>query len=117
MIAEQCSLFKDAQDYEHIKMDKRLAVRKLIVSLTKGTVCSPLVHCFLMRCICQISRLDDETCKLDKCVADVKSPDERYHGTTYSKLRQMPTLRHIEAIQVCFGNSNRSICKSSIRLS
>ncbi|GJZ36460.1 hypothetical protein Tco_0582651, partial [Tanacetum coccineum] len=48
----------------------------------------------------QISRIDNETCKLDKCVADVKSPGERYHGTTYNKLMQMPTLRHIEAIQV-----------------
>nr|GEW88881.1 hypothetical protein [Tanacetum cinerariifolium] len=47
----------------------------------------------------QISRLDDETCKLDKCVEDVKSHEERYHGTKHRKLRQMPTMRHIEAIQ------------------
>lgn len=40
----------------------------------------------------RISRLDEETCKLDKCVEDVKSSEERYHGTTHRKLKQMQSV-------------------------
>nr|GFA38588.1 hypothetical protein [Tanacetum cinerariifolium] len=40
----------------------------------------------------RLSRLDDETCKLDKYVEDVKSSEERYHETTHTKLRQMQSV-------------------------
>ncbi|XP_076903977.1 uncharacterized protein LOC143559207 [Bidens hawaiensis] len=40
----------------------------------------------------QISHLEDETCKLDNHVEDVKNSDERYHGTTHRKLRWMQSI-------------------------
>lgn len=40
----------------------------------------------------QISHLEDETLKIDKYVEDVKNSEERYHGTTHRKLRQMQSI-------------------------
>lgn len=40
----------------------------------------------------RISRLEDETCKLDRYVENVKDSEERYHGTTYGKLSQMHSV-------------------------
>lgn len=40
----------------------------------------------------KISRVDGETCKIDKRVEDLKDTEERYHGMTHNKLRRMQSI-------------------------
>ncbi|PWA92435.1 hypothetical protein CTI12_AA080270 [Artemisia annua] len=64
----------------------------------------------------RISRLDEETCKLDKCVEDVKSSEERYHGTTHRKLKQMQTVLQEVQDGVLFLRDKNEIASAQLQL-
>lgn len=64
----------------------------------------------------RISRLDDETCKLDKHVEDVKNSEERYHGTTHKKLRQMQNILQEVQDGVLFLRDKHEIAQTQLEL-
>lgn len=64
----------------------------------------------------QISRLDDETCKLDKYVEDVKDSAERHHGTTHRKLRQMQSILQEVQDGVLFLRDKHEIAETRLQL-
>lgn len=64
----------------------------------------------------RISRLDEETCKLDKCVEDVKSSEERYHGTTHRKLTQMQSVLQEVQDGVLFLRDKNEIASAQLQL-
>lgn len=64
----------------------------------------------------QISQLEDETCKLDKYVEDVKDSAERHHGTTHRKLRQMQSILQEVQDGVVFLRDKHEIAETRIQL-
>ncbi|XP_024969932.1 uncharacterized protein LOC112509289 isoform X2 [Cynara cardunculus var. scolymus] len=64
----------------------------------------------------QISRLEDETCKIHKYVEDVKDSTERYHGTTHRKLRQMHSILQEVQDGVLFLRDKHEIAETRLQL-
>ncbi|KAI3759415.1 hypothetical protein L6452_07216 [Arctium lappa] len=64
----------------------------------------------------RISRLGDETCKLDKYVEDVKDSAERHHGTTHRKLRQMQSILQEVQDGVLFLRDKHEIAETRLQL-
>ncbi|KAK9054540.1 hypothetical protein SSX86_025618 [Deinandra increscens subsp. villosa] len=64
----------------------------------------------------QISHLEDETCKLDNYVEDVKNSEERYHGTTYRKLRHMQSVLQEVQDGVLFLRDKHEIAETQLQL-
>lgn len=64
----------------------------------------------------QISHLEDETCKLDKHVEDVKNVAEKYHGTTHMKLSQMHNALQEVQDGVQFLRDKHEIAETKLQL-
>ncbi|MFS7999468.1 hypothetical protein Hanom_Chr12g01166521 [Helianthus anomalus] len=64
----------------------------------------------------QISHLEDETCKIDKYVEDVKNAEERYHGATHRKLRQMQSVLQEVHDGVLFLRDKHEIAEMRLQL-
>ncbi|KAI3761378.1 hypothetical protein L1987_51792 [Smallanthus sonchifolius] len=64
----------------------------------------------------QISHLEDETCKLDNYVEDVKNSEERYYGTTRRKLRQMQSILQEVQDGVLFLRDKHEIAETQLQL-
>ncbi|XP_035841979.1 uncharacterized protein LOC110915650 isoform X2 [Helianthus annuus] len=64
----------------------------------------------------QISHLEDETCKIDNYVEDVKNAEERYHGATHRKLRQMQSVLQEVHDGVLFLRDKHEIAETRLQL-
>lgn len=64
----------------------------------------------------RISNLEDETCKLDKHIDDVKNSAEKYHGTTHMKLMQMQNVLQEVQDGVLFIRDKHEIAETQLQL-
>ncbi|XP_076930312.1 uncharacterized protein LOC143595058 [Bidens hawaiensis] len=64
----------------------------------------------------RISHLEDETCKLDNYVEDVKNSDERYHETTHRKLRRMQSILQEVQDGVLYLRDKHEIAETQLQL-
>ncbi|KAK1422354.1 hypothetical protein QVD17_25417 [Tagetes erecta] len=64
----------------------------------------------------QISHLEDEAVKIDNYVEDVKNSEERYHGTTHRKLRQMQSILQEVQDGVLFLRDKHEIAETQLQL-
>lgn len=65
----------------------------------------------------QISSLEDETCKIDNHVEDLKNFTEKYHGTTHMKLRKMhnvlqevPIFTYLQSFSISNDSNDQILC-------
>ncbi|XP_076947582.1 uncharacterized protein LOC143619576 [Bidens hawaiensis] len=64
----------------------------------------------------QISHLEDEACKLDNYVEDVKNSDEWYHETTHRKLRRMESILQEVQDGVLYLREKHEIAETQLQL-
>ncbi|XP_071731710.1 uncharacterized protein [Rutidosis leptorrhynchoides] len=64
----------------------------------------------------RISRLEDETCRIDKRVEDVKETEERYHGMKHSKLQKMQILLQEVQNGVLFLRDRHEIAETKLQV-
>ncbi|CAH1423290.1 unnamed protein product [Lactuca virosa] len=64
----------------------------------------------------QISSLEDETCKIDNHVEDLKNFTEKYHGTTHMKLKKMHNVLQEVQDDVLFLKDKHEIAETKLQL-
>ncbi|KAI7748867.1 hypothetical protein M8C21_024954 [Ambrosia artemisiifolia] len=64
----------------------------------------------------RVSQIEDDACKIDSCLEDVKNCEERYHATTNRKLREMQTVLQEVHDDVLFLRDKHEIAGTRLQL-